>query len=268
MHTLSILTTHLSNSTLKLEYMSNLSEKVLHPKTCPCSTTKHPTVHNSTEVLASMCFTGSVILFDLETSGLPDIQNPKLKFGEFPLYTSTSKYDSARIVQIAYMVCDKDLNMLSIHQSIINSHGLFKINFSEIHHITDEVSTSHGRDLDLVLSEFMAVLTEADTLVAHNAAFDVNVLKAELHRSGNNVMLHELNRKQVVDTMQECMVVVNARRCWNDQQVLKPPKLAELYQFATAKVMQDAHDAEHDVRNMHEALKIMLDKGQFQLPTL
>lgn len=207
--------------------------------------------------------TGSVILFDLETTGLPNTKNPRLKFGEYPPYTHTAKYDEARIVQIAYMVCDKDLNMLSIHQSIIHSRGKFKITNFSIHGITDEISVAEGKDLHLVLAEFMEVLADADTLVAHNAGFDVNVLKAELHRSGNNAMLEEVCRKQVVCTMKECTTVVDARNHWNGK--LKVPNLGELYRYATQKPMQKAHNAEHDVRNMHEAIKILLGKGQFKL---
>lgn len=207
---------------------------------------------------------GSVILFDVETNGWPNTENPKLAFGTFPPHTDTLKYEDARIVQLCFMVCDKDLDMLSVHDFIINSHAQFKITNSFIHGITDEISTTAGTDLGLVMSQFMAVLEEADTVVAHNANFDVSVLKAELYRSGDTDMLDELSRKQVVCTMKECKEIVGARWCGK----LKHPNLTELYKFATEKVMPKTHNAEHDVRKLHEALKIMISKGQFMLPVI
>lgn len=210
------------------------------------------------------CISGSVILLDVETTGWPASKNPELAFGTYPPHTDTHKYDAARIVQICFMVCDKDLNISSVHSFIVDSHGLFKIPNSFIHGITDEISTTQGTDLGLVMSELMAVLAQADTVVAHNANFDVSVLKAELYRSGNTGMLDELSRKQVVCSMKECKVIVNAQWCGD----VKNPNLVELYKFATKKVIKKTHNAEYDVRNMHEALQIMLSKGQFKLPAL
>lgn len=200
----------------------------------------------------------SVILFDLETTGLPS--RAGLRFGEYHAYTDTPKYNEARIVQISYMLCDCDLNMLSMHDYVINSCGLFTITNSHIHGITDEISRSSGEDFDDVMSRFEDALRGATTIVAHNADFDVNVLKAELHRRDKIAMLEELCKKRVVCTMKACKSVVNILNIYNRQ---KYPTLKELYEFATDKLMQNAHNSKYDVLNMHEAIKCLFDRQLF-----
>lgn len=197
----------------------------------------------------------SVIIFDLETTGLPS--RVGLRFGEYHVHTDSSKYDDARIVQISYMVCDADLNSLSLHGSIIDSHGEFKITNASIHGITDERSAAEGEEFDEVMERFGDSLREASTLVAHNADFDVNVLKAELFRRGKLELLAELDTKHIVCTMKACKGVVKALNAY-----MRPkfPTLRELYEFATDKLLLHAHDANHDVLNLHEAIKSLYDR--------
>lgn len=202
----------------------------------------------------------SIIMFDLETTGLPSRDG--LRFGEYHNYTDTSKYDEARIVQVSYMVCDGDLNQLSMHDAIINSKGEFKITNSHIHGITDQMSMDSGLDFIHVMADFETALTSADTIMAHNADFDVNVLKAELFRRGMNSALDELCTKRVVCTMKASKTVVNAMNAYNR---LKFPTLRELYEFATKKHLQSAHDSRHDVLNMHEAVKLLVDKRMMKV---
>lgn len=197
----------------------------------------------------------SVILFDLETTGLPC--RAGVKFGEYHSYKETGKYEGARVVQISYMQCDPSLNMVALQDSVINSGGEFKIRNSHIHGITDAISEEEGENFDDVMNKFLEVLRSSDIVMAHNADFDVNVLKAELFRRGSIEVLEELSRKRVVCTMKLCKEVVNAK---NVYQRLKYPTLKELYEFATHKQMKGAHDAKHDVVNMHEAVKSLLDR--------
>lgn len=198
---------------------------------------------------------GTVIIFDLETTGLPSRDG--LRFGQYHSHTDTSKYDDARIVQISYMVCDNDLNRMSMQDALINSHGKFKITNSSIHGITDERSQAEGEDFDAVIQRFRISLRGATTLMAHNADFDVNVLKAELFRRGNLDLLQEICTKRVVCTMKACKSVVKALNVY-----MRPkfPSLRELYEFATDKPMLNAHDAKYDVINLHEAIKSLFDR--------
>lgn len=194
-------------------------------------------------------------MFDLETTGLPS--QAGMRFGEYHDHTDTAKYDEARVVQISYMVCDDDLNRLSMHDALINSRGAFKISNSSIHGITDARSRAEGEDFDAVIQRFRIALRDATTLVAHNAQFDVNVLKAELFRRGHMDVLEEMSSKRVVCTMKACKGVVKALNVYMRP---KYPSLRELYEFATDKPMIKAHNAMYDVLNLHEAIKSLFDR--------
>lgn len=200
------------------------------------------------------------IFFDLETNGLPS--RIGVPYGHYPPITDRVKYEDARVVQISYMVCDDDLNTLSMHDSIIDTEGRFGITNSHIHGITDERSRSSGEAFDDVMVSFVEALRGVGTVVAHNADFDVNVLKAELYRRGSTEALEVLCQKRVVCTMKLCKAVVNAKNVYHR---LKNPSLKELYEFATQKQMEGAHDARYDVLNMHEAVKSLLDRGMIAM---
>lgn len=204
----------------------------------------------------------SIIFFDLETTGLPS--RVGLRFGEYPSYRELVKYESARVVQMSYMVCDESMNKVSMNDSIINSMGKFNITNSHIHGITNERSTETGEDFVNVMQAFNEALKGAVTLVAHNADFDVNVLKAEMFRQGTLDVLEEMGHKRVVCTMKMCKSVVNATNVYHR---LKYPTLRELYEFSTKKCMEKAHDSNYDVINMHEAVKSLVDQNLIQVPT-
>lgn len=195
------------------------------------------------------------MFFDLETTGLPS--KAGLKFGEYHEYTDIHKYDEARVVQLSYMVCDEHMNKVSASDSIINSGGLFRIRNSHIHGITEEMSMGVGEDFEVVMTGFASALRGVKMLIAHNADFDVNVLKAELVRQGMMHIVEEMSMKTVTCTMKTCKEVVNAQNAYRRQ---KYPTLKELYEFATEKHMQHAHDAKYDVQNMHEAVKSLFDR--------
>ena len=50
------------------------------------------------------------LFIDTETNGLPDMTN--MKWGYYPNYWDIGKYNTARIVQISYIVTDYNYNNL------------------------------------------------------------------------------------------------------------------------------------------------------------
>ena len=57
------------------------------------------------------------LVIDTETNGLPDMRN--MKYGDYPLYTDLEKYNTARIIQISFMLCDEKFNEIEMHDYII-----------------------------------------------------------------------------------------------------------------------------------------------------
>ena len=79
------------------------------------------------------------LIFDTETNGLPICKS----YSEFPCYTDLSKYNSARLVQISYIITDRSFNKLEESDDIIKATD-FKIENTQFHGITDEISNSKG----------------------------------------------------------------------------------------------------------------------------
>jgi DNA polymerase-3 subunit alpha len=189
-----------------------------------------------------------VIIFDLETTGLP--AKPVI-FG-FPCPTKLSAYDDCRIVQICAMLCNKnDLSCVELKNIIIKSDG-FDIPNSDIHGITPEKSDKEGILFKKIFEDELGKLfKKAKYALAHNAEFDMNVLKSELFRYGISDVLDHVEHMEPICSMKKTKRLVGAL---NSKKNVKNPSLAELYKFSTGKEISNQHNAEFDVVNLHEAV--------------
>ena len=203
------------------------------------------------------------LILDLETTGFPDrtglprMTNPK--------YTDTSKYDNARVLQISALLCSiepfQELEPLTTYDRIINA-GV-PIPNAHIHGITEDIIKDKGIDFDQVAQDLLPLVSRATFLVAHNAAFDVDVLKAEAFRHGKTELVAELNRKRVVCTMHGTRQLVGIKDPrFGD---CKLPKLSELYEKVIGQPMTMAHDATWDVANLHRVLKKLHADGRLHI---
>src|SRR6056300_644693 len=87
------------------------------------------------------------LFIDTETIGLPDAKNLNLKWGDYPYYKLLNRYDTARIVQLSYMITDDKFNEKEMHDYIIKKEG-FTIENSIFHGITNEISMEKGVDFN------------------------------------------------------------------------------------------------------------------------
>lgn len=94
------------------------------------------------------------VLFDVETSG---------------------KTFEDQVIEIAGIKLDESLTMIDQYQSLIYYPNKLPKEIVELTGITDEMLQLEGRDLADVMQEFEA-FAEGCTLVAHNAAFDLQHL--------------------------------------------------------------------------------------------
>ena len=209
-----------------------------------------------------------IVFIDLETSGLPgkDERNP----WKIPHYRDLTKYNSCRIVQICAMLCDaKNLTPLETKTAYIQAND-FDISEESllVHGITKEQTLEQGQEFVQCMQEVMYPLfSRASYVAAHNAAFDVNVLKSELVRNHCDDMLRHMEKKmKAVCTMKSTKHIVGAK---NPKGRLKNPTLKELYRFATGEEMEETehHDAVYDVINMHQSVKILVERNGLELYT-
>jgi len=187
------------------------------------------------------------MIIDTETNGLPITK----KYCEYPQYNDLEKYNSARIVQFTFMLCNKDLDELKLHDYIIYAEE-FNIKNSEFHNITNDISKNNGYDFNKVADIFYKELQNCQYVVAHNIGFDINVIKSELYRRKLYHIIMELDKKIEICTMKTFKYIVKAKNKYNK---IKDPSLKELYEHAFKSEMKNAHNSKYDVINLHKAVK-------------
>lgn len=194
--------------------------------------------------------------FDTETSGLPQYTDRR---GYHPPQ-HYEKYNTSRIVQISWIIADKDLQIISR-----DTHYIKPDNFvipeetTAIHGITNEKAHALGKPMPEVLGKLVEYLHLMKTNVAHNVHFDVNILRAECYRYGFGDVGEILARAQKYCTME---------RGKHHMCLTKNPKLSELYEMLYHEPMQNAHDAEADTYycwKCFELLKQMPERDENEL---
>jgi DNA polymerase III epsilon subunit-like protein len=178
----------------------------------------------------------SILVFDTETTGLnPREEVTRSNCAQFP-----------RIVQIAWMVFDRELKVISQQSQIIKQTGKIPQEAIRIHGITDEIAKNRGAEINTVLNDFLSDAKNCDVLVAHNIEFDFSVLKSELYRNGIDVGIikHKHRLCTMLSSINFCAI---KRRGWD---TYKYPTLKELYENCFPEKILDEkmlHNALSDV---------------------
>lgn len=199
------------------------------------------------------------LIIDVETTGLP--QRGNLRFGELPLYQDLSSYEGARVVQVTMMLCNEYFEEIELNDFIVKTDG-FTIDNSKFHGITNEISETYGISFLTIAEVFLKKLKQVSYVIAHNANFDISILKSELYRVGLHSIIEELNKKQILCTMKKTMMIVKSRF---KNGGIKYPSLAELYMYVFKKNIENAHNSKYDVINLHNIVKNMYDSKEIIL---
>ena len=189
------------------------------------------------------------MILDTETTGLPDRTGLK-GYRENPNPRDFDKYNDCRIVQLCFMYCNDNLEKINVKNKIIKREG-FDITNSSFHGITNEIS-DNGYEFNSVIEKFEKYLDKIDIIIAHNSNFDMCVLKSELYRRNMLDIINKIERKIIWCSMLNTENIIK----------IKNPSLLQLYKFATKCNIKKQHDALWDVKNLHKALKILLDNRQ------
>jgi DNA polymerase III epsilon subunit-like protein len=174
---------------------------------------------------------GNLIIFDTETTGKPiDFNVSYSTPGNWP-----------RLVQIAWIKIapnGKEIN----RASYIVCPSDFKIpeEATKIHGISHQQACNLGIKIDDVVNRFNDDLMDCRYLVAHNIAFDFNVIGAEMFRLGR---LEQLKAKEQICTMR---LSTNYCKLIGSYGQYKWPKLSELYRTLFMKEVIERHDALYD----------------------
>jgi len=210
---------------------------------------------------------GAGLVFDIETTGLPDTQG----WNNYYSPTDLSKYSKSRVVSASYAVLGNNYEIIQSGSHIIKRSG-FAIPNSDFHGITDEMSDKSGITVEKLASEMEKVIRDNNvtTMIAHNILFDFNVMASEFYRNdcgSASDMLCKLEKYCTCDNY-EIKKMVGLRVKAGRMSMLKSPKLEELYRFFFDREMKNPHDGMWDVRNLCECLKELYNRKATCIPLL
>ncbi len=190
------------------------------------------------------------MIFDTETNGLPACKY----YGCFPVYTDLKGYENARVVQVSYVITNRDYSKLEESDTIIKRDN-FEITNHRFHGITEAISETSGIPFTIFARQFGFALDQVDTIIAHNINFDFNVMCAEFYRYGLVDILRKLESKRQICTMKRYKYIIGAT--FKGSPEIKDPNLKELYQYATGQTMENHHNSMHDTLNLWRAVKVL-----------
>ena len=181
----------------------------------------------------------SYIAWDTETTGLPMTRQSATA-------DNTHVFDKCRMVSIAFVKYDASGKELDAHYMLVKP-DTFKVEATHIHGITHEQAVENGAPFQEVYDTFVKFIGGCKTLVAHNSAFDENVLFSECYRRGVSL-----------DPFKDITFACTHKLV--HQWYLKPKKLVIIYNELTGKTLDDAHNALADSRACGVIYPFLRDK--------
>ena len=201
----------------------------------------------------SRCF----FIFDCETTGVLNKNLPPGHEGQ------------ARIVQLAGELHD-GRRVLACMNLIVDPLVEIPEKVAEIHGITTGIARKYGVPTIVAMAVFNNLAKLADTLVAHNAPFDVGILNSEYARLDREPGAF---KKPVVCTMLKSLNVLKLPPTEKMKRAgfgpYKSPNLQEAYRgLVDPGGFEGAHDAMADVTACRKVLFSLIEKGLIDGPGL
>jgi DNA polymerase III epsilon subunit-like protein len=165
------------------------------------------------------------IAFDFETSGLPKGRKPVTR-------ETLSQYDTCRAVSLsAARFSSKGRLIDTFDAMVLPTDFSISPGSVAIHGITEDMAKSKGLPFLQVFTDFMTFIgPRTKTIVAHNAKFDVSVLRSEMLRHGiDPSLIDELNFRCTLELYRE--------------RFLKPIRLGVLYEEIFGEQFENAHNS-------------------------
>lgn len=193
------------------------------------------------------------LFFDFETSGLPGHrQSSDLKHSPecYPVELGAIFDHEGGRVQILSNVLDWTPVAVESHPKALAVHG-----------ITSAAMRESGIMQETVFDSFFNLLCKADLLVAHNFAFDFQILCIWARRIGQYPALYAALDGKPYFCTKEAGTALCRIPSPNGFGGWKWPTLAELHQFLFGKGFDGAHAAFFDIRATRSCYKEMRKRG-------
>ena len=184
-----------------------------------------------------------ILLFDTETSGLPLFKEPS----DHP--------EQPRIIQLTALLCDWKGSKLSSLDALIYHEGLrLSEDIRSLTGHTDAKLAAGGVPIYDAMNLFLAMMSRASLVVAHNIGFDNRMIRIELKRAGRVAEAdYWRDAGKSFCTMAATRPILRLpptekmRQTARFADSYKSPNLAEAYRWATGKNLNGAHNAMYDV---------------------
>jgi len=187
-----------------------------------------------------------MLVFDTETTGLPDFKNP-LKYHKFGL----KYYGYPQIVQLAWIEYDTVTNELHHENHIIRINEDIPEEIQKIHGITNEKMRAEGENPRRVLKAFNKAIKRNDTYIGHNVDFDIKMVAAacEKHRQPNPFNTQDINERVYCTKLKGKSICNLLTMGKYGHTYVKFPRLFELHQylFPMSSKVSNYHNALTDV---------------------
>jgi len=186
-----------------------------------------------------------VIVFDLETSGLPRT----LGFNQYYPYTDMDAYEPSRILQLAY--CRYRIGESVSREaiaSVFRAPEGFQVSDESfaIHKLSTDWLIGNGKRLEDLLPAFLEQVRGAELILSHNTGFDLNILKSEMYRMGYSTI--EIEELFPDDKIRCTCTMTDFTR------------LGTLYSFLPEQNQLTLHDARDDVLAVIEIINFLSSK--------
>lgn len=184
-----------------------------------------------------------ILFFDTETTGLPNYRMP------------CGHELQPHLVQIAAILTDDDGSERASINLIVNPKVPIPAQASLVHGITDELVDRAGVFTNTAVAMWDRLAERADTIVAHNIAFDLFLMQVAWERAASAVSrtfdaAHGTRARFC--TMNAASHIMNLppteRMVAAGFTKPKPPKLEECVSHFFGETLDGAHDALVDVR--------------------
>lgn len=196
------------------------------------------------------------LFFDTETSGIKTRDNPNFV---------------PQLVQLGAILQDLDTGRVLAEVNLMNNQcGDIPVEASNVHHITRDLAEQSGVHLKLIDYVFAHLVAKADLVVAHNIAYDLDIVKDNMP-----VTQGVIGDVPQFCTMMASLYVVKAplsekqkilfeRRPELKDAPFKTPNLTETFKHFFGVPFVGAHDAMADIRACRDVFMSLLEHRYYQ----
>jgi len=185
-----------------------------------------------------------ICIFDVETTGLP----------------TGNDYSKVNIIEIAWVIVDKNMNVLKQQSMLINGDFHISNFIKNLTGISKEMTLSGGLPLMNVFNKFYEDLKECSIIMAHNLIFDYNMVLQEiknLFKEKNKSNELEYYQNMFKSKIRLCSRNILRKECSEREIKVENYKLQTLHNTLTETNTIQQHRAIGDVYMIMETIQTL-----------